>query len=353
VSNSTPIKVNIAGSDADDGSSVSDVLAFTVERDMGQPDMCSIVLSNQDAMWSTKVKPEDTIDIQVGNPLTSIYKGEVVGMDLMYRGGEKSRLTVRGMNKLHRLLRQRKSITFTDKSDEDIIKQAAGSLSLEFKHEKTLTYKHVYQHNQTDLEFIRMRAGRIGCHVWCVDQKLYVKQPDLQQGPVATLKISASGDDAVRTFAPRLSAASIVKKVTVKGWNPETKELITGEAQIQASRLGQEDSGAGSHGLAGEETFMVDMPIWDKQEADVLAKARLTDIVLTYISGECEFNGNSKYDLGNIEVIVASAEQTSSNDPFNGRYYIMGMTHRYSSSKTKDGGFITILRLARDMQKGG
>jgi hypothetical protein len=31
----------------------------------------------------------------------------------------------------------------------------------------------------------------------------------------------------------------------------------------------------------------------------------------------------------------------------------MGMTHRYSSSKTKDGGFITILRLARDMQKGG
>jgi len=31
---------------------------------------------------------------------------------------------------------------------------------------------------------------------------------------------------SLRMFAPRLSSTGIVKKVTVKGWNPETKELI-------------------------------------------------------------------------------------------------------------------------------
>jgi len=353
VSTSTPLKVTIGGEKPDESSSVNDILAFTVERDMGQPDMCSIVLSNQEANWSTKVLPEQAIDIQIGEPMKSIYKGEVVGLEAMYRGHEKARLTVRGMNKMHRLLRQRKSITFTDKSDEDIIKKAATGLTVEFKHDEPLTYKHVYQHNQTDLEFIRMRAARIGCHVWCVDQKLYVKQPDLRQDPVQTLKIAQGGEDAIRMFAPRLSAAAIVKKVTVKGWNPETKELITGDFSVQASGLGSEDAVAGSKGLGKEESFMVDMPIWDQKEAKVLAKARLTDIVLSYVTGECEVTGNPKYDLGQIVKIVASAEQESSKDPFNGKYYIVGITHRYSSSKTKDGGFTTTLRLARDMQKDG
>ena len=188
----------------------TEVLGFTVERDMGQPDMAAVVLSNQEASWSTKVKVGDAVTIKVGDDKTEIYKGEVVGLEAHYKGTEKSRLTVRAMNKLHRLLRKRKSITFTDKSDQQILSAVAGDagLSLEWKHEKTITYKHVYQHNHTDLEFLRMRAGRIGAHVWCVDSKLYVKEPDLQSSPIAKLKIGETGDAAVRAFTPRTTGAA-------------------------------------------------------------------------------------------------------------------------------------------------
>src|SRR5690348_781942 len=158
---------------------------------MFQPDMASIVLSNQGALYSTK-QVGDAVEIKVGDGGgTNIYMGEVVGLEPIYRGGEKSRILIRAMNKFHRLLRHRKSVTFTDKTDQQILSQVVGDagLTLDWKHEKSISYKHVYQHNQTDMEFLRMRAARMGCHVWCVDKKVFVKQPDLQQQPKATLSV--------------------------------------------------------------------------------------------------------------------------------------------------------------------
>ena len=53
------------------------------------------------------------------------------------------------------------------------------------------------------------------------------------------------------------------------------------------------------------------------------------------------------------EVIEITANAQKADDPFNGKYYIMGLTHRHTMPKIKDGGFVTILKLARDAQGGG
>jgi len=136
-------------------------LSYVVDRDMFQPDMASIVLANQGDVYSTQ-KVGDTVEVKVGDGgATSVYKGEIVGLEPVYKGGEKTRILIRAMNKLHRLLRKRKSITFTDKTDQAILSQVVSSagLSLQWKHEKSITYKHVYQHNLTDMEF-SAHAGR-------------------------------------------------------------------------------------------------------------------------------------------------------------------------------------------------
>jgi phage protein D len=335
----------------------SNFLAYTVERDMFQPDMANIVLSNQGDVYTTTAKIGDAIEIKVGDGATSIFKGEIVGVEPVYKGGEKTRVAIRAMNKLHRLVRTRKSITFTDKSDKDILSSVVGDngLQLTWKHDTSIQYKHVYQHNQTDLEFLRMRAARMGCHVWCVDTTVYCQKPDLQSSEVATLKVDESSPQgALREFRPRMSAASVVKKVTVKGWNPEKKELIVGEASAQNSPLGNENAVTGAGPLAGEETFTVDHPIWSKEEADALAKARLQDASLTYITGELTCTGDPVFDLGKVVKVIPNSDPEAhpGDDPFNGRYYIMGVTHQHTASKNKDGGFITILRVARDAQKG-
>jgi phage protein D len=327
-------------------------LSYVVDRDMFQPDMASIVLSNQGDTYSTQ-KVGDPVEVKVGDGgADSIYKGEIVGLEPVYKGGEKTRILIRAMNKLHRLLRKRKSVTFTDKTDQQILDQVVkgADLKLEWKHKTSIQYKHVYQHNQTDMEFLRARAARMGCHVWCVDTTVYCQQPDLQSDPIAELSVDESKKDApLRMFAPRLNSSGIVNKVTVKGWNPETKELITGEASVENSKLGSKTSVAGSGDLGKAESFTVDHPIWSAEEAKALAKARIQDASLSYMTGEAEVTGSGKFDLGKVVKITANAN--GKDDPFNGNYYIMGVTHRHIASKAKDGGgYVTILRFARDAQ---
>jgi Bacteriophage probable baseplate hub protein len=335
-----------------DGDHIPDdhFLSFSIDRDMYQADMAAIVLSNQGHVYSTK-KIGAAIEVKIGDPAETIYKGEIVGLEPTFRGKNKTEIVLRCMNKLHRLLRKRKSVTFTDKSDQQILNQVCGDvgLSLEWKHEKSITYKHVYQHNQTDLEFLRQRASRMGCFVWCVDQKVFVKQPELDKTSDPKLTMEPDKDGAgLRSFTPRMSSALVVNKVTVKGWNPETKELIVGTASVSGSKLGDKTAVSGSGPFGNEETFNVDTPVWSADEANALAKARLTDLNLTYITGEAETMASSKFDLGNVIEIAVSNK--GSDDPFNGKYVIMGMTHRHSAA-AKD-GMTTILRLARDAQHG-
>jgi phage protein D len=255
---------------------------------------------------------------------------------------------------MHRLLRFRKSLTFSKKTDKQIIEQVIGDagLTLEWKHEKSITYDHVYQHNLNALEFVRMRAARMGCHMWCVGTTLHVKEPQLDQK--SGIKLSVDSGGALQAFTPRMSSASVFQKVTVKGWHPETKELIVGTAEVSPSPLGKETGVEASKAIgAKQETFIVDQPIGSREEADVLAKARLRDLNLSFITGEAECAGNHKLELGKTVEIEANAQYNPADDLFNGDYYIMGVTHRHTLPKAGVGGFVSILKLARDAQKKG
>ena len=331
------------------------VNSIVVDRDINMPDQCLVVLSNTDHRYSQK-NLATNVDIKIGDSGTSIYTGEVVGLEPSIKGGDKSTISIRAYNKLHRLLRIRKSTTFADMTDEQILQQVVGDagLALEWQHETSITYKHVYQHNQTNLEFLRTRAARMGCHVWCVGSTVFCKQIDLQQAPSVEVKMQeATGDGGLqlRSFTPRMNGAQVAKKMTVKGWNPETKSLITGEYEAQASRLGSQSAyeACGDHGK--EEGFTVDQPIWGQDEAIALAKAKLIDQNLTFITGDAECIGDPKFEIGKVIKLTVNTE--NANDTFNGRYYVMGLTMRYTpGGKDKGGGFVTNLRLARDAQNG-
>jgi uncharacterized protein len=328
----------------------SDFVSYVIERDMFQPDMAAVVLSNQNDIYAKQIKIGASLEVKVGQEEKTIFKGEAIGYEASYKGGETARLLIRACNKMHMLMRKKKSLTFCDKTDQQIIDQVVkdAGLSLDWKHEKSITYKHVYQHNLSALEFVRVRAARMGCHVWCVEDKIMVKEPVLDKpGPV---KLSVDEGGELRAFTPRMSSASVVNKVTVKGWNPETKELITGIASAQDSPLGKDNAVKACDTHGKDESFTVDHPIWSKEEADAIAKARLRDLNLTFITGEAECAGQPEADLGQTCEITANA-RGSDDDPFNGMYYIMGITHRHTLPKGKDGGFVTILKLARDAQK--
>lgn len=322
---------------------------FTIERDVNQPDMCTVLLTNQNAVYTSKVKIAQSLKIDVGKDQTTIWEGDIVGIEPIFSGKDKTTVALRGMNKLHKLTRGKASKTYAKKSDKEILQEVFDGLDLDFTHPKAVSikYDHVYQHNQTPLEFARTRIGRIGAHFWCVGSKVFVKWPDFQQDSGIKLSVNPSKDgEGLLEFYPRMSSHAVVKKVTVKGWNPETKELITGTASASGSKLGSTNASSGAGGHGNEETFQVDQPIWSKEEADLLAEAHLKERSITYVTGTAKTKGSSKFDLG--QVVTFDVDAAGAKDPFSGKYYILGLTHHYVASG-KD-GFQTMLRFARDAQ---
>lgn len=321
--------------------------SLVISRDLNQPDECMVVLGNQDHSYTASADISKPLEVKHKETGKILFKGEIVGLEPIYRGMAPTTIAIRAYNKMHRMLRGRKSLTFSDKTDKQIITEVAQKhgLTVEFEGPE-ISHKLVYQHNQTDMEFVRTRAARIGCNIWCVDTKLYCKTPKLDSSEVATLEVKQQGQDhQLRNFSPRLGTSGTVKKVVVKGWNPEKKELITGEASASNSPLGSQGAAASAGDYGSTETFEVDSPVFSPEEAKALAKARLTEQSLQYMTGTAETIGNVDFDLGTVAKFVINP---NGQDRFNGKYFIQGLTHRYSQ-EAKD-GFVTELRLARDGQ---
>jgi len=336
-----------------------DVDAFTVEMDLGQPDFCGIVLRNMSHDFNDKFKPGDPMELKIGggtryadegggDSKTTVFKGEVVGFDSHYKQGGESKLTVRGFNKMHRMLRGKKSKTWQDKSDQDIVSEIVGKHGLSAKTGSTpkVTHKHVYQHNQTDLEFIRTRAARLGFDVWCEGTDLYFDAPKLDKDSGLEFKLDKDPDKKLRAFNIRVSNAQCVKKVTVRAWDPEKKEQIVGEASAASSPLCSKNAASTLSTFGEVATFTVDTPCFSKQEADAIAKAKLGELSMSYITGDAEITGHSGIKPG--IVIKLTVNLKTASDRFNGKYLVRGCTHHYSHQKGEDGGYKTIVRVGRD-----
>ncbi len=339
-----------------------DVDAFTVEMDLGQPDFCAVTLRNMSHDFNDKFKPGDPLELAIGGGTryadeggagnhVVVFKGEVVGFDSHYRQGGESKLTVRGFNKMHRMLRGKKSKTWQDKSDQDIVSEIVQKHGLTAKvgASPKITHKHVYQHNTDDLAFVRSRAARLGFDVWCEGTDFYFDAPKLDKDSGLEFKLDKDPAKKLRAFNVRVSNAAVVKKVTVRAWDPEKKEEIVGEASAGGSKLGSK-SGASTLSDFGEVvTFTVDTPCFSKQEADAIAKSKLGELAIGYMSGDAEISGHNGIKPGIVVKLTVNLKTAS--DRFNGKYLVRGCTHHYSHSKGEDGGYITTIRVGRDGEK--
>src|SRR5205823_3852185 len=108
-----------------------------------------------------------------------------------------------------------------------------ANLSAECDGAVKIKHDHVYQGNQTDLEFIRQRAARIDYEVVVDDTKLSFRkrQTDRDSG----IKLSFTGQPAaLLRFKPRLSTANQVSRVICRGWDPVRRKEIVGMASAEA-----------------------------------------------------------------------------------------------------------------------
>src|SRR5215471_7748207 len=167
------VKVNGTELSADE---LGQILDVALEQDLVLPDSFAIrirdilVQSNQQQKNFPMLDGDRFpigADIQVGmgheQAAQPVLKGQVTSLELDARGDGNPVLVVRGYDAAYRLHRQRKSRTFTNLTATDIATQVAREYGLSPNTDRTNErHAHLYQHNQTDWELLRMLATRVG-----------------------------------------------------------------------------------------------------------------------------------------------------------------------------------------------
>jgi phage protein D len=310
------------------------LIEVLVDSSLSLPDMFIVHFNDTDNFrWMDSGPFEVGKEVEIQLPLDAenettikVIKGEITAIEPHFNREVAATLTVRGYDKAHRLTRGTKTRAYENVTDGDIVRQIASQNGLSPQVEDPgEVYDHVYQHNLTDLQFLTDRAQRIGYEVFVEENKLYFRKPQGARG-----QVELEWGVTLRSFKPRLSLWRQVNKVTVKGWDPNKKEEIRGEATSSTSSpkigLGKTGPQATTTAFGAAEELVVRRPVQTQREADMLAKALLDEINAGFVEAEGVAVGNPNMKAG----MKVKIKKVSSK--FEGEYMVTAVRHIYTPS---------------------
>lgn len=234
---------------------------------------------------------------------------------------------IRGYDLSFALHRDVKSRSFLEQTDSDIAKKIAGEApGLTSKIDATTeVIPYVLQHAQTNYEFLRDRARRIGYEFRVVGRELHFRKPE-PAGPPIKLQWGAT----LKRFSPRLSLAEQVDKVEVRAWDAINKTELVSSAETGngAPKVGESRTAA----ALAKETWgpasrvIPHAPVASLNEGTALAQAVLDDLTSSFIQATGECYGEPKLRVG------ATIQVEGVGKRFGGEYYVTAARHRISKS---------------------
>jgi uncharacterized protein len=303
--------------------SVEDLGMFALSFNAGDPRSGKVKYVDGDLF---REGADVVIKLGVSPPLTEVMAGEITGLEPEFPEQGPVQLVVRGYERLYRLGHGRKTRSFRDVKDSDIAAEIARDWKLSPQVEDTpVTHPFLYQHNQSDLEFLRERARRLRYEVRATGKTLIFRKPAERTGAVATLSF---GHELI-TFSGRLSLLGQASAVVVSGWSAADKKEVTGQAATgDETKLGGRDSGASLAGrvLGDTPVAVVEAPD-TAEEAELMARAHLDHLAFGLVQAEASCVGNPLVTAGKV------VELKEVGARFGGNYYVTSSTHTLSRTR--------------------
>ncbi|WP_445626960.1 phage late control D family protein [Nostoc sp. DSM 114167] len=313
----------------------ADLVSVLVSEDLEAPSMFELRLITWDLLkqemtWvDNKVfDVGNKVEIQMGyeQEIKTLMVGEITGLEPEYSQDVAPILVVRGHDLRHRLLRGSHTKSFLKIKDSEIVSQIARTRGITAKvTDSKVKLEYILQHNQTDWEFLKERAKRIGYEIAVEQKTLYFRPHQNGKGKALTLTY---GED-LQEFLPRLSTMNQVQQLEVKGWIYQEKEKkeVSGKAGVgkEGGTMGGSTSGTKAVKKAfGESSYtIVNQPVLSKEEADSMALGQFQDMAIAYITGEGTCQGNPNLRAGKVVEILGLGQR------FSGLYYIKTAEHSY------------------------
>lgn len=259
-----------------------------------------------------------------------LFEGRVSALEADFGEGASPEISVLLEDRLQDLRMTRRTRSFHDVGDADVIRRIAGDHGLTPQVDVSgPTHKVLAQVNQSDLAFMRERARAAGAELWIDGRTLFAKPRSARNSDPLKLKYGAE----LRTFTALADLAHQRTSITVSGWDVGGKKAIKSKADDAAVRneLGQDASGAkvldAAFG-ARNESVAHTVPL-TADEAKAQAEAWYRAAARRFLVGRGLANPNAKLRVG------AWVELDGLGTLFNGKYYLAEVQHHFDGP----GGF--------------
>ncbi len=327
-----------------------DVLEVKVVMDIDNLTSFEMTINNWDDT-TIDFKYSDSHTFDVGTPIevwmgyanniVSMVKGQVTALTPQFPASGSPTLQVSGLDGMF-LLKDRKPLPsdqklFVNMADWEIAQVIAARNSLQINVTKGLPkHDQVVQKNQDDAQFIMERAKRIDYDCYIDNDPVtgaatlnFVTPTDSREGQKSTYYEFTWGTSLI-SFAPQLTVSKQVSQLTVRGWDPKSKQTIVATA-TPASLPGGGGGGASGPSAAAanfpnKQEVVVDAPVTSAQEAQELANSLLRERAYDFITGSGQVIGVADLRPGD-NVRLSGLGTRFTND-----YYVKKVEHSLGSS---------------------
>ena len=257
----------------------------------------------------------------------TIFDGRITGLEAHFPEGCPPELNVLAEDRFQDLRMTRRTRTFADVSDADVINQIANEHGLSPDVDVTgPKHKILAQVNQSDLAFLRERTRSIDAELWMDGSMLHAQSHTKRNG--GTLQITHGRD--LREFSALADLSGQRTSVAVNGWDVSGKSRLQYEAtdSVLGGELNGDSSGASILASAfgqRKESLAHTVPLIS-QEAQAEAEAFFKMSARRFVTGHGIAEADSRLRVGNY------VDLQGLGPLFSGKYYLSEVKHLFDGA---------------------
>lgn len=320
------LAISISGKQ--DSSWHNELQEIIIDNTARMPSMCTVNLYDQTLsfMQSSDFALGKELKVFVDNsqkPL--LFIGEITSVEPIFEASGRISLLIHAYDKSHRLHRGKRTRTFTKQKDSDIIRAMLQESGVTVGSIDSLSVVHefILQNNQTNMEWISMRAQQLGFQFYMEEGKAYFKKASYvgSQTPELTWKVD------LRSFRPRQTVTHQPTEVNVHGWDPDKKQKIVGKGEdprpsVKIEAVSKTGGKTGKSVYQDYKVAVVNTPVQNVDFAKAIASGYFSDADESFIQAEGLAFGNERIKVGH-QVKVSGV------GPYSGNYKVSTVRHIY------------------------
>ena len=261
-----------------------------------------------------------------------IFTGRITAIEARYPDSRPPEIMVLAEDGLQDLRRTRRTRTFEEIDDRNLIQLIAGEHGLPADVDVDgPVHRALAQVNRSDLDFLRARVQAIDAELWFEAGALHAQARSRRNAGAVTLAYG----EKLRHFAVTADLAEQCSLLTVSGWDVNAKESIASEASEAAILAELDGAQSGSSVLANalgpRIESVVDLVPHSQEEAGTLAEAQYRMRARRFLTGRGVCEGDGRLRVGTHLTLQGLGGL------FNGTYYVTQVVHSF----TNQDGFVT------------